>query len=435
MGSTNYTVARVNQIKAGGAGQIQRHNERENLVYENINVDLSRSHLNIHYKSPEGKTYGEKFKELEEEGIISTWGLKPNPTLYNEMILDVNTNYFEENGGYDFAKAFYQEAYNFAKELYGEDKIISAVMHADELNTGLSAELGRQVYHYHLHVVAIPTVRKEILWSKKCKEVEKRGTVKEVITQVSHSKMWKSEPKLDENGEPIRNAEGKIILEKSYSLLQDRFFEHMKKAGFKDFIRGEKGSTAVHLSALDFKVKKDMEKLAEIKSNIELAGKYGEKVGELKEGLDNLEGIGKKTLTGKIQLTPDEYGSLYEIAEKGIAIQKELIERDKTIEEQSNKIEEQAETIESQRSTIASLKKKIKSIEEKYQEKMEELQENFDNLVEKSRDYFAAVKFYPEEIRSFIESLKERFTKEQQKEQEKRFGIMRHRERSDDYER
>ena len=30
--------------------------------------------------------------------------------------------------------------------------------------------LGEDVYHYHLHVVYIPVVEKQILWSKRCKD-------------------------------------------------------------------------------------------------------------------------------------------------------------------------------------------------------------------------------------------------------------------------
>ena len=45
-------------------------------------------------------------------------------------------------------------------------------------------------------------VEKEILWSKRCKDENLRGTVKEKIMQVSSSKKWISKPALDENGNP-----------------------------------------------------------------------------------------------------------------------------------------------------------------------------------------------------------------------------------------
>ncbi len=51
-------------------------------------------------------------------------------------------------------------------EVGDEKYILSATMHADERNKALSEQLGKDVYHYHLHVVYIPVVQKEILYSK-----------------------------------------------------------------------------------------------------------------------------------------------------------------------------------------------------------------------------------------------------------------------------
>jgi len=50
---------------------------------------------------------------------------------------------------------------------------------------------------------------------------------------------------------------GKPVLINFYSLLQDRFFEHMRTADFTDFERGERGSTADHSSVLDYKIQQD----------------------------------------------------------------------------------------------------------------------------------------------------------------------------------
>ena len=403
MSKTHYSVARVNKVTRGSMGACQRHNERENMDYKNENVDLSRSELNINFKTCEGMTYAKKFDKMVEDGVISTRGLKKDATLLDEVVLDINTMYFEERGGYDYALKFYTDAYEFIKSIYGEDKIISAVMHADEINIAATAELGRPIYHYHMHAMAIPTVEKEVRYSKANSDPTKAGQIKEVITQVSHSKMWKSEPKLDENGEPVLTKNGKKVLEPSYSLLQDKFFAFMTAAGHKDFERGIKGSTAEHLDNLQFKIKKDSERLAEINANLELSGKYGEKVGELKEGLDSLEGIGKKTFTGKIQLTSEEYDSLRGMAEKGIAIQKELLEQEKVLDSREKIIQDQSWT-------ISSLHQRINGLEKKLGEVKEELEQ----LKEKTMDYLTALKHFPKEINKFIDDLRDRFNREQQ---------------------
>lgn len=45
----------------------------------------------------------------------------------------------------------------------GEQYILSAVMHADEINRAMTEALGREVYHYHLHVVYVSVVEKQML--------------------------------------------------------------------------------------------------------------------------------------------------------------------------------------------------------------------------------------------------------------------------------
>ena len=134
-------------------------------------------------------------------------------------------------------------------------------MHADERNRAMSEALGEDVYHYHLHVVYIPVVEKQILWSKRCKDEALRGTVKEVITQVSRSKKWESKPVLGEDGNPMLNAKGKKILKSSYSVLQDDFFNFMRNAGYTDVERGERGSTEEHLTVTQFKVQAEQQRL------------------------------------------------------------------------------------------------------------------------------------------------------------------------------
>ena len=108
----------------------------------------------------------------------------------------------------------------------GEQYILSAVMHANERNRAMSEALGQDVYHYHLHVVYVPVVEKQILWSKRCKDKSLVGTVKETIMQVSRSKKWESKVALDEQGNPLLTANGKKVLRTSYSVLQDDFFNY-----------------------------------------------------------------------------------------------------------------------------------------------------------------------------------------------------------------
>ena len=257
---------------------------------------------------------------------------------------DVNSAYFDNHGGYEFAKQFYEDAYKAAVQIVGgEQYILSAVMHADEINRAMTEALGREVYHYHyhLHVVYVPVVEKQILWSKRCKDKALVGKVKETVMQVSRSKKWASKPLLDDAGKPVLQKNGKPVLKKSYSVLQDDFFNYMHNAGYTDVERGERGSTEEHLTVTQFKVQREQERLDSLTSQIgqkeqslaqtnavlskkeqELAA-VQKKSALTKNALihaQDVASLGKKTLLGNYSLTEEEFSQLKSPATHGFMV-------------------------------------------------------------------------------------------------------------------
>ena len=158
------TVARNQDLETpADVAKVQEHNEREKDSYSNQDIVPERTSLNVHFKAPTDD-YVKMFEQMEQDGVISTRGLKPDAVKYGELVFDVNSAYFYNRGGYEFAKQFYADAYKAAAEIVGgEQYILSAVMHADERNRAMSEALGEDVYHYHLHVVYIPVVEKQML--------------------------------------------------------------------------------------------------------------------------------------------------------------------------------------------------------------------------------------------------------------------------------
>jgi len=324
---TDRCVVRNAAYRRGEFSIRERHNERKNESYHNGDIIPERSPLNIQFKTCAG-TYEQQFSRMVEDGAISLRGLKADAKVFDELVFDVNSGYFENHGGYEYAKEFFTEAYNLAvKEAGGEEYILSAVLHADERNKALSEQLGRDVFHYHLHVVYVPVVDKEIKWTKRCKDPSLAGTVKEVIKQVSHSKKW---PRFkDENGHCVN----------SYSLLQDRFHEHMKAAGYMDFERGERGSTAEHLSVLEYKTQQEAERAADLAAVVEekeqtaaVLDRQAEKKQARLDSLDEkiavskksaasiatVEGMARKTIGGNIQLSPSDWETASTLAKEGV---------------------------------------------------------------------------------------------------------------------
>ena len=321
------TSVRNLAVSDKAVGNTQQHNEREKDSYRNPDIIPQRAAWNVHFKKPTA-SYTDLFAQLEAAGTISTRGLKPDAIHYCELVFDVNSAYFDNHGGYEFAKQFYEDAYKAAVQIVGgEQYILSAVMHADEINHAMTEALGREVYHYHLHVVYVPVVEKQILWSKRCKDKALVGTVKETVMQVSRSKKWASKPLLDDAGKPVLQKSGKPVLKKSYSVLQDDFFNYMRNAGYTDVERGERGSTEEHLTVTQFKVRREQERLdtltAQADQQKQSLAAIQKKSTLTKNALIHAQDVatlGKKTLLGNYSLTEEEFSQLKSQAAHGFMV-------------------------------------------------------------------------------------------------------------------
>ena len=397
------TVARNQDLETPeDVAKVQEHNEREKDSYSNQDIVSERTSLNVHYKAPTDD-YVKMFEQMEQDGVISTRGLKPDAIKYGELVFDVNSAYFYNHGGYEFAKQFYADAYRAAVKIVGgEQYILSAVMHADERNRAMSEALGEDVYHYHLHVVYIPVVEKQILWSKRCKDEALHGTVKETIMQVSRSKKWDSKPVLDEDGNPKLNEKGKKILKSSYSVLQDDFFNFMRNAGYTDVERGERGSTEEHLTVTQFKVQAEQHRLeavtgqvAQAEQNLEDTKAAAEKQKKKLEALQKetkaakavaltaqeIESMGKRnSFTGNVTLTADECRTLKDYAVSSFAEKAEKIKYKQKYEqaEKSAKV---------------------------WKQRFEKLQEQYEELKQKVQPFLDAIEIASEKVWSFVNAV------------------------------
>ena len=382
--------------------KVQEHNEREKDSYSNQDIDTTQTYRNIHFKAPTD-SYAAMFDQLIADGIISTRGLKADAVKYGELIFDVNSAYFHNHGGYEYAKQFYTDAYKAAVEIVGgEQYILSAVMHADERNRAMSEALGQDVYHYHLHVVYVPVVEKQILWSKRCKDKSLVGTVKETIMQVSRSKKWESKVVLDEQGNPLLTAKGKKVLRTSYSVLQDDFFNYMKAAGYTDVERGERGSTEEHLTVTQFKVQAEQQRLETVtgqvaqaeqsladakaatekqKKKLEALQKETKAAKAIALTVQDIEAMGKKATFGNnITLTPDECDTLKRYATNGILFNAE-----------NERLREKLESAQ-----------KSASI---WKQRYEKLHEQYTELKQKAQPFMDALEIASEKVWAFINSI------------------------------
>ena len=390
------SCARVKKYTSSDVSKAERHNERKNETYENMNVIAERIPYNVHFKEPTSPTYMEQLKQMEQDGKVSLRGLRKDATLFNEIVIDVNTMYFERNGGYEYAKQFYEEAFHFIEEKFGADNVISAVMHADEINLAATEDLGKEVYHYHLHAMVLPVVEKEILWSKRCKDPELRGTVKEVVNQISHSKKWKSDiPLVDEKGNPLLRKNGKPMFRASYSILQDELFNHMTEKGFKGFQRGEYGSTAEHLTSLQYQIKQDTQRLDKLQQRIQKEQVKYKSSHQIFKTYNEIDSMGQKTFTGKMAISKEDYKELTTLAKEGITSRAEIKKLEEDVGYYQQRYYNTANTLENMKS-------------------------RYNELKEKCRPFLQALDHFPEVAKLFTEKVKQLFSfKEAQERAEK----------------
>ena len=269
----------------------------------------------------------------------------------------------------------------------------------------LSEKLGRDIYHYHLHVVYVPVVEKKLYFKKNNVDPEKAGQLKEVIPQITQSMKW-----------PLRmtvERDGKTVTRNSYSFLQDRYYEHMKAAGYEDFERGERGSTTEHLEVLEYKIQQDRIQEQELAASIEkkqgAVAALDEKTEKKRVRLDNLneeitvkekakatikevDAMGKpQTIGSGFIVTADELKKLKSLAKKGVGI-------DKRADEYKEKIAEHEKSIRDLNGQITTLKQNVNSIARD----RDTWKANYERLWGEVKEFIGAIRKIPERLRAFI---------------------------------
>ena len=415
--------------------KVQEHNEREKDSYSNQDIDTTQTYRNIHFKAPTD-SYAAMFDQMIADGVISTRGLKADAVKYGELIFDVNSAYFHNHGGYEYAKQFYTDAYKAAVEIVGgEQYILSAVMHADERNRAMSEALGQDVYHYHLHVVYVPVVEKQIRWTKRCKDKSLIGKVKETVMQVSMSKKWASKPVLDEvTGEPLKTAKGKPVLKKSYSVLQDDFFQYMREAGYADVERGERGSSEEHLTVTQFKVEREQARLAELQTE---KSEVQAEIGQLRTDKAEAEKAAKEAQTELRLLAPklkhmEKLAAEYSSDPEDLLPLPDRMESAKSYREKKSKplLEKIVKVVRSVYRAYLDVCQKFELLQRKYDTEVPYLKKQLDEikgenaeLQETVRDYHRLCRAYgPERVAETVAAVKqqEQVEKEQKRSQKRR---------------
>ena len=214
----SYAIIRNENHKMNAVPLLERHNERLNHNYSNKDIDLSRTSENYHLKIIQAETYQQEFERIrtrqELKGNLRLHGEKQS-TVLCEFVITSDKEFFDRLGK-ERTRRFFEDAYDFVTaKVGGEQYVLSAVVHMDEATP-------------HMHVAFIPVINGKDRKGNPCK-------------RINCSEFWKGRD--------------------SYSRLQDEYYDFITSRGY-DLERGEKGSTAEHLTVAEYKLKKTEEQLA-----------------------------------------------------------------------------------------------------------------------------------------------------------------------------
>ena len=136
----------------GSTGGLQRHNEREpGQRHSNKNIKPDRTKDNIFLKPKDDRTYGERVEERLEAGYRGTKAVRKDAVKMVEATVQLGGDITKESEETQIEAL--KEAYEELKEMYGEENIISAVIHVDETTP-------------HLHCDFVPLTKRGNLSAK-----------------------------------------------------------------------------------------------------------------------------------------------------------------------------------------------------------------------------------------------------------------------------
>lgn len=153
-------VARMEKMKIGNLGGIQRHNQRENENHSNKEIDVGRSHLNYDLVNQEAINYQKHIKEIIDSQRASTRAVRKDAVLVNEWIITSDQEFFETAD----STAFFEDSLAYFSERCGAQNIAYATVHLDETTP-----------HMHLGIVPMSSNRlssKQVFTRQALKEIQ-----------------------------------------------------------------------------------------------------------------------------------------------------------------------------------------------------------------------------------------------------------------------
>jgi len=326
----SYAILHMQKLKQPAIKGIQIHNQREKESQTNADIRNELSHLNYDLVNPKSIDYNEKVNKMIEEGVTTGKAIRKDAVKVASFLVTSDSEYFQNLSERE-ERRFFESAYEFFADEYGEKNIAYAMVHKDEKTP-------------HMHVGFVPITEDGRLSAK------------------------------DFFGKKQQLAK-----------LQDKFHDHMVREGF-DLERGV-STDRKHVESTKYKALtlQQMEKDAK--------EKYERTIGQIHEITDKtkaIENIESKKVLGLVGMKEQDYQSLVDYATNGVIYQVKAENLEKDLEKAKKEVEQLKSDMQIGQDKVRHYYKHIEEnldslVKEKVIEKMKktDIVKKYENLIEK----------------------------------------------------
>lgn len=272
----SYAVVHMQKIKTAGVKGIQFHNQREKISKSNLDIDKSKSHLNYDLKNPEVIDFNKRVNQIIKDEVITTRAIRKDAVKMCNFIVSSDTKFFQELSDHE-QKIFFEKSYDFFKNRYGENKIVSAVVHLDEKTP-------------HMHLSLVPITQDKKLSAKRLFDRNELRSIQDEFPKFIKKQGFNLERGLSAEGKNKHLSVQEFKIETKFKELKDKKVELEKL---------ENIDTKVHLKAEKNKLMYSSQEVGIIKEQnraLKLENyKKNEKIQELNQIKNKLENHVLKT--------------------------------------------------------------------------------------------------------------------------------------------
>jgi hypothetical protein len=157
----SYGIVRVQKFKAGGVTGIQIHDLREkDKSHTNKSIDWTKTDTNYDLAPENNLTFNKRIKEKIDRLNLKR-AVRKDAVKMIQCLVTSDREFFDKSSPEE-TKQFFEDSYEFLKEKYGEENIVSSIVHMDEKTP-------------HMHFNFVPITEDGRLSGK---EVVSRGKIK-----------------------------------------------------------------------------------------------------------------------------------------------------------------------------------------------------------------------------------------------------------------